>query len=100
MTIPSEILELWKSYSSAAYPKGYSDRTVNKINLALLDAEIAGCLQMYVSLDGELDRAQVKSLQKCLVDLNTVVLLLNREELAYFQPLRRLAELVLQEVEK
>ena len=100
MTIPSEILELWQEYSSAVFPKGYSDKKINEINLALLDAETAGCIQIYVNEGGELDRERVKILRKCLVDLNTIVLLLNREELSYFDRLRNLANLVFQEVEK
>ena len=99
MTIPSEILELWQEHSSAVFPKGYSEKKVNEISLALLDAETAGCIQMYISQDGKLDRERVKSLRKCLVDLNTIVLLLNSEELAYFDRLRKLANLILQEVE-
>lgn len=99
MTIPPEIIELWKKYSSAMFPKGYSDKKINEINLALLDAEIAGCIQMYMNQNGELDRERVKILRKCLVDLNTVVLLLNSEELSYFDHLSKLANLVLQEVE-
>ena len=100
MTIPAEILELWKKYSSATCPKEYSDKNINEINLALLDAEIAGCIQRYIHQDGELDRERVKSLHKYLVNLNTVVLLLNSEELSYFDHLRKLANLVLQEVER
>ena len=100
MTIPAEILDLWKEYSSAVYPEGYSDKKINEINLALLDAEIAGYIQMYVHQSGELDRERIKSLRKCLVDLNTLVLLLNREELSYFDRLRKLANLVLQEAER
>ena len=99
MTISSEILELWKTYSSTAYPQGYSGKKINQINLALLDAEIAGCIQMYVHQSGELDHPHVKSLRKCLVDLNTILLLLNSEELTYFDRLKKLANLVLQEVE-
>lgn len=99
MTVPSDILKLWQDYSSAGLPKGYSDRKINETNLALLDAETAGCIQMYVSQGGELDREHIKILRKCLVDLNTIVLLLNLEELTYFDRLRKLASLVLQELE-
>lgn len=99
MTIPAEILQLWKKYSSATYPNGYSDKKINEINLALLDAEIAGNIRMYMHQNGELDRERVKSLRNRLVDLNTVVLLLNSEELSYFDHLSKLANLVLQELE-
>ena len=100
MTIPSEILELWQQHSSAAFPKGYGGKEINGIDLPLLDAEIAGCIHIYVHNSGELDSRRVKTLRKCLIDLNTIVLLLNSAELIYFDRLRKLANLVLQEVER
>lgn len=100
MTIPSEILELWQQHSSAAFPKGYGSKTINGINLPLLDAEIAGCIHMYVYNGAKLDAQRVKTLRERLIDLNTIVLLLDREELIYFDRLRILANLVLQEVKK
>lgn len=99
MTIPSEILELWQKHSSAAFPKGYAGKEINGIDLPLLDAEIAGCIRMYVHNNGQLDYPRIKNLRKCLIDLNTIVLLLNSEELIYFNRLSKLAHLVLQEVE-
>jgi hypothetical protein len=99
MTVPSEILELWQQHSSAAFPKGYGEKIINGIDLPLLDAEIAGCIRMYVHKNGQLDSRYVKSLRQSLVDLNTIVLLLNSEELIYFDRLRKLANLILQEVE-
>ena len=55
---------------------------------------------MYVHNSGELDSRHVEILSKCLVDLNTVLLLLNREELIYFNRLVQLADLVFQEVKR
>ncbi|HLA07227.1 MAG TPA: hypothetical protein VJ022_07280 [Anaerolineales bacterium] len=99
MTIPFEILELWGQHSSAAFPEGYGDKEVNGIDLPLLDAEIASCIQIFVHHNGNLDSRHVKTLRKCLVDLNTIVLLLNSAELIYFDRLRKLANLVIQEAE-
>jgi hypothetical protein len=100
MTISSEILDLWQQHSSAVFPGGYRESQIKGIDLPLLDAEIAGSILMYVSNDGTLDPARVKNLRERLIDVNTVVLLLDREELIYFDRLRRLATLVLQEVDK
>ncbi len=97
MTISAEILNLWKQYSAAVFPKGYGEKQVNGIDLPLLDAEIAGYVRQYINHAG-LERRQVKLLSERLVDLNTVMLLLNDEELAYFNRLRDLANLVLQEL--
>jgi len=99
MTIPSEILELWQQHSSAVFPKGYGGKKINGIDLPLLDAEIAGCIHMYMHNRVELDSRRVKILRERLVDLNAIVLLLDSEELIYFNRLRNLANLILQEVE-
>ena len=100
MTIPPEISELWQQHSSAVFPNGYGDREINRINLPLLDAEIAGCVRIYLHNGGKLDAQRVKTLRKSLIDLNTIVVLLNSEELMYFDRLRKLANLVLQEVDR
>ena len=100
MTIPSEILKLWQEHSASSFPKGYGGKGINGIELALLDAEIAGCIHMYVHNSSELDQRHVEILRKSLTDLNTIVLLLNSEELIYFNRLRNLAILVFQEVNR
>jgi hypothetical protein len=100
MTTSSEILELWKVHSSSSFPQGYVGKEINGIDLPLLDAEIAGCIQAYVHNRGELDHRHIEILRKSLTELNTIVLLLNREELMYFNRLRNLAILVLQEVNR
>jgi hypothetical protein len=100
MTIPSELMELWQQYSSSAFPTGYSEKEVNRINLSLLDAEIAGCVRHYIHNDGKIGSQQVKVLRDRLIDLNAIILLMDRDEAIYFDRLRRMADLVLQEVEK
>ena len=100
MTIPPELSELWQQYSSAAFPTGYVDKEVNRINLSLLDAEIAGCVRLYIHNNGKIDPQQVKVLRERLIDLNAIILLMDRDEAIYFDRLRRMANLVLQEVEK
>lgn len=99
MTIASEIVELWQQHSSAGFPKGYGQKEINGIDLPLLDAEIVGCFHMYMHNGATLDSLRVKTLRKRLIDLNTIVLLLDREELTYFDRLRRLANLILHEME-
>jgi hypothetical protein len=99
MTLASEILKLWQQYSSAAFPKAYSGKVINGIDLPLLDAEIASCIHMYMYKGTEIDSRRAKILRERLIDLNAVVLFLDGEELQYFNRLRELANLVLQEVE-
>jgi hypothetical protein len=100
MTVPSELMELWQQHSSSAFPKGYGEKEINRINLSLLDAEISGCVRLYILNDGRIDRQQVKMLRDRLIDLNTIILLMDQEELIYFDRLSKMANLVLQEVEK
>lgn len=99
MTISPEILELWKQHSSVVPPKGYDGKKLNGIDLSLLDAEIAGCIHMYVN-QATLEFRHLETLSSRLIDLNTIVLLLHSEELVYFNRLRTLADLVLQEVKR
>jgi hypothetical protein len=86
-------------HSSAAFPKGYGGRVVNGTDLSLLDAELAGYIRMYVN-DAKLDYRKLRSLRERLIDLNSILLLLEGEELNYFNRLRELADLVVQEVGK
>jgi hypothetical protein len=98
MTIPSEIVELWQQHSAAAFPKGYGSKEINQVDLPLLDAEITGCIRMYIHGGAKLDAQRIKTLRERLIDLNTVILILANEELVYFDRLRKLANLILQEV--
>ena len=97
--ISAEIIELWRQHSSATFPKGYSGKKLNGIDLSLLDAEIASCIHIYIN-QGSLEYRHLESLSNRLIDLNTIVLLLNSEELIYFNRLRTLADLILQEVKR
>lgn len=94
-----EILELWKQHSLDALPRGYESKKLNGIDLSLLEAEISGCIHMYVN-QGRLEFRHLETLSNRLIELNTIMLLLNREELPYFNRLRTLADLILQEVKR
>ncbi len=100
MSIPTELVEVWQQHSSATFPQDYGEKEINHINLSLLDAEMAGCIRLYIHNDGKINPQQVKILQNRLIDLNAIILLMERDELIYFDRLRKMANLVLQEVEK
>ena len=95
MTHAAEIRKLWQEHSSAGFPEDYTGKEINGIDLPLLDAEITGCIRMYMS-GMALDTPRVKALRDRLIDLNGILLLLEREKLDYFNRLRELANLVLQ----
>lgn len=100
MNIPSEIARLWQQHATAVFPDGYAGRQINGLDLPLLEAEIAGLIRIYMHTGMKLDTRQVKNLRERLIDLNTIILLMEHEELTYFDRLRTLANLVLQEIEK
>jgi len=100
MSISPDILELWQEHSSASFPSGFGDRAVENVDIPLLDAEITGQIRMFIHADGKLDRKQARILRERLIDLNSIVLLLNPEELIYFNRLINLANLVLLVAEK
>ncbi len=100
MKIPSEILDEWNQHFSAPFPRGYGDKKINGIDLPFLDAEMGGSIRMYISRGGQLDSRRIRSLQEHLIELNTIILLMEHDELAYYDRLRRLATLVLQDVRK
>ncbi len=100
MTVSSELMDLWQQHSSAAFPEGYGEKEIQRINLSLLDAEISGCIRLYIHNDRKIDPQHVKTLRDRLIDLNIIILLMDHDELIYFDCLRTMANLVLQEVEK
>jgi len=99
MNVSFEIMDLWQQHSIAVFPEGYGGKTINGTDLSLLDAEIAGCVHMYVN-NGVIDARHAKILSERLVDLNAIILLLDSEELIYYNRLREMANLVLQESEQ
>jgi hypothetical protein len=100
MTIPPDLMQLWQQHSSAAFPEGYGDKEINRINLSLLDAQISGCVRLFILNEGKIDPQQIKILPDRLIDLNAILLLMEHDELIYFDRLRKMANLVLQEMEK
>jgi hypothetical protein len=93
----AEIRKLWQEHSAAGFPEGYAGKEINGIDLPFLDAEITGCIRMYMS-GMELDARRVKILRERLIDLNGILLFLEGEDVPYFNRLRELANLILQEV--
>lgn len=93
----SEIQKLWQEHLRP-FPKGYAGEEIDGIDLALLDTETAGCIYTYVTSGGRLDSWRTKILQTCFVDLIAVTEKLDGNALDYFNELKIIAELVLQEI--
>jgi hypothetical protein len=83
--------ELWREHRQAQFPTVRADDDVAGINLALLDADAAGCLQtLYEGRQG-LGQQRLAILGLCARDLAIVTRELDGEALTYF---RRLEQLV------
>ena len=64
--------------------------------MVLLDADVAGCVQTWLSNERQLDDQRRGVLKSCLADLDRVLpLLKDADEHEYYDRLRRLAQLAL-----
>jgi hypothetical protein len=89
--------ELWQEHLAAPFPKGFHGKDVNGIDLVMLDANIAGCIDTFLER-GTLNLYQLAMLGLSYRDVSYVIPILDEEGAAYFWRLERLAELVLKEV--
>jgi hypothetical protein len=91
------IEELWKEHQSAPFPKSFRGKDVSGIDFVMLDADVSGCVDTFVST-GNLNLYQTAVLGICYRDLNFIMPILNEEGRDYYWRLERLAELVLKAV--
>ena len=91
------IEKLWKEHLSAPFPNDYRGKDVRGIDCVMLDADVAGCVDTFVSR-GKLNLFQTAVLGLCYRELTFVMPDLNEEGKAYYGRLERLAELVLKAV--
>ena len=91
------IEELWKEHESAAFPASCRGVDVRGIDLVVLDADVAGCVDTFVS-GHKLNLFQTAMLGLCYRDLADVLPALDGEAKSYYERLDRLAALVLRAV--
>ena len=94
----SEIKQSWNTFKNKAFPKPYSGKEIDGIELSLLDTETAGCIQYFIATNS-LDRERVAILESCNNDLEKVISKLEGEGKSYFQLLKKLSESVLRKVQ-
>lgn len=90
----SRIEELWHEHEAARFPAECRLRSVDDIDLVMLDSNTAGCVSTFVSR-GTLDSWRLAVLGLCYRDLAVVVRNLLGESEVYFARLEELARLVL-----
>jgi hypothetical protein len=91
------IEQLWREHELAAFPQGYRGKDINGVDLVMLDADVAGCVDTFLSR-GNLNLFQTAVLGLCYRNLTLLIPILSEEGKAYYWRLERLAELVLKAV--
>ncbi len=98
--VASDLIDiLWAEHKSSAFPKGVAGKDVNGIDFVMLDANIAGCVTVYLQ-QGTLDAWRAAILGLCYRNCECVVPILYEEAAEYYWRLGRLAELILKELVK
>ncbi|MFG2989167.1 hypothetical protein ACGFZK_07700 [Streptomyces sp. NPDC048257] len=89
------VAPLWQEHRYAPYPDGLRRKDLAGIGMVELDFYTAGCVSAFLHNGGSLDAERHRILDDCIADLDQVLPLINEpDDLAYFQRLRRLAQLV------
>lgn len=91
------IEELWEEHSATPFPGEFRGRGVDGIDFVMLEADIAGCVDTFLS-GRPLSYFQLASLGLAYRDSEYVKPILNDRGGEYFWRLHRLAELVLKAV--
>ena len=91
------ISDLWKEHRDAPFPNAFRAKDVNGIDFVVLDADVAGCVDTFLSR-GTLNLYQTAVLGLSYRNLSYVLPILNDEGKEYFWRLERMAELVLKSV--
>ena len=91
-----EIIQLWNERLSLTFPEGYGGKEIEGIDPALLDGDIAGCIQTFIKNKGKLDLWRTAILGLCYRDVSIVVEKIEEDVKEYFRRLEILSKLVLQ----
>ncbi|MGW7636966.1 hypothetical protein [Streptomyces decoyicus] len=86
--------KLWEEHLAAAFPAALRGTEPAGIDMVMLDADIAGCVLTWQNTGGCLNADRQRILRSRLSDLDRVLpLLVETNEIHYYQRLRRLAVL-------
>jgi hypothetical protein len=87
---------LWQAHLAAGFPR-LEGTVVRGVDLAELDAAVAGCVSTYLD-ERLLDTQRVEVLKRCRRDLLLVTLAFQDDERAYFLRLYGMTRLVLDKI--
>jgi len=92
-----EIRHLWKQHLDRPFPPRMRGEEIDGVDMVLVDADIAGCVQTWLGSSSSLDAGRIEVLRKCKGDLERVLPhLLDPHEADYYAALHDLAVAVLQ----
>ena len=89
------VSRLWKEHRDAAFPARLRGEERAGVDMVMLDADIAGCVDSWSRSSGPLDHNRLSRLRVLRRDLDRVLPLLDDAgERQYYERLRDLAQLV------
>jgi hypothetical protein len=93
MASDDSVQRLWDEHSDAPFPARLRGEEIAGVEMVMLDADIAGCVQSWLANNGQLDEHRKEILRSCLDDADRVLPLLQDDgEREYYERLRRLAQ--------
>jgi hypothetical protein len=91
-----EAAQLWAEHQEADFPARLRGEEVASVDMVMLDADVAGCVQTWLGSKRRLGEPHRSYVTRCLDDLNRVLPLLDDpSERRYYERLRALAQLAL-----
>ncbi|MEU7901655.1 hypothetical protein [Actinoplanes sp. NPDC049118] len=85
------VAELWSAHGHAAFPARLRSADVSGIDMVTLDADVAGCVSVWLRNGGNIDDRRWEILAARERELTRVLPALTGEEAAYCQRLRDMA---------
>lgn len=89
--------ELWEEHLRTHFPSRLRGEELAGVDMVMVDADVAGCVDTWLSGSGPLDRGRLSLLRDLRGDLDRVLPVLeDAAERQYYQRLSDLARLVLE----
>ncbi|MFD9542294.1 hypothetical protein [Streptomyces sp. NPDC060022] len=86
------VARLWQEHLGARFPAELRGAELAGADMVLLDADIAGCVSVWLNNGGALDTERLSILRDCIAALEQILSLLNEPAgLRYYQRLHQLA---------
>ena len=95
--VRDEVRGLQQNHIDRAFPPRLRGEVINGVDMVMVDADIAGCVQVWLDSSANLDAARIGILRTCREEVERVLTILTDPvEREYYTVLRDLANAVLQ----